>query len=73
MKTYISEHHLRIVGKSWEVRAKIRELAKTGLTVQQFLDRQVKSKSTKVNVQMKPQRQSPENILHLHQSSYPWS
>lgn len=67
MKTYIDDHRLRIVGKSWEVRAKIRELAKTGLTVQQFIELQQKRISRKASAHTKPQHRSLGNILYLHQ------
>lgn len=67
MKTYISDTCLRIVGKSWEVRAKMRELAKTGLTVQQFLERHKKITSKKATGKPMLRHRSLENILHLHQ------
>jgi hypothetical protein len=44
MKLYMSENQLRLVGKSWQIRAKLRELARSPITLQQLLS-QSKKKS----------------------------
>ncbi|MFM1652808.1 Z-ring formation inhibitor MciZ [Brevibacillus sp. B_LB10_24] len=39
MKTYSSLRHLRIVGKAWEIRAKLRGWAGNPMTLQEWLGR----------------------------------
>ncbi|GAB6931849.1 Z-ring formation inhibitor MciZ [Calditerricola satsumensis] len=39
MKTYLSPRHLRLVGRAWEIRAALRSLAASDLTVREFLRR----------------------------------
>ena len=41
MKIYCAENGLRIAGKCWEVRAKLRQLATSPLTVQEWLNQQL--------------------------------
>lgn len=40
MQTSISSNGLRFVGKSWEIRNRLRELSKHPITVHEFLQRQ---------------------------------
>lgn len=40
MKTSFSPQGVRIIGKSWEIRARLREWSSSSLTLQQFLQRQ---------------------------------
>ncbi len=37
MKVYMDQNCLRMVGKSWQIKAKLKELSYSTLTVQQFL------------------------------------
>ncbi|GAB7386188.1 hypothetical protein BSNK01_00230 [Bacillaceae bacterium] len=39
MKTYYGPNRLRLVGKAWQIRAKLRRLARHPLTVKALLDR----------------------------------
>jgi hypothetical protein len=46
MKIYMDDRHLRMVGKSWQIRAKLKELSRSSLTVQQFLQMGKEKKRT---------------------------
>ncbi|GBF12540.1 Z-ring formation inhibitor MciZ [Tepidibacillus infernus] len=37
MKVIRTPHQLKMIGKAWEIRAKLSELSKSKLTVQQYL------------------------------------
>ncbi|MBE3555343.1 MAG: Z-ring formation inhibitor MciZ [Thermicanus sp.] len=37
MKIYTDEKSLLLVGKAWQIRAKLRELSRTPITLHQFL------------------------------------
>lgn len=50
MKMYMNHKSLKLVGKSWQVRAKLKELSRSKLTVQQFLQYS-KSNTTNKNKQ----------------------
>ncbi|WP_338148652.1 Z-ring formation inhibitor MciZ [Brevibacillus humidisoli] len=39
MKTYTDLHHLRLVGKAWEIRATLRRLSNKPITLQEWLAR----------------------------------
>lgn len=41
MKTYIHPQGIRLVGKSWEIRSRLRDWSSSSLTVQAFIQRQI--------------------------------
>lgn len=41
MKTTISQQGVRLVGKSWEIRSRLRDWSRSSLTVQEFIQRQI--------------------------------
>ena len=41
MKTSFSPQGIRIIGKSWEIRARLREWSSSSLTIEQFIQRQI--------------------------------
>lgn len=47
METHLSKQGLRLVGKSWEIRAKLRQWKKSKLTLQEFLRRQTRIRNQK--------------------------
>ncbi|TCS84071.1 Z-ring formation inhibitor MciZ [Tepidibacillus fermentans] len=39
MKVYRNQNQLRIIGKAWEIKAKLRELSQSTLTVKEYLSK----------------------------------
>lgn len=44
MKMYCETTSLRLVGKAWEVRAKLKQMSRTDMTLHAWLQRQVPSR-----------------------------
>lgn len=53
MKMYMNDNCLRLVGKSWQIKAKLKELSKSPLTVHQYLQLSKDNPKSKIKEQIR--------------------